>query len=70
MTRKADQAGWPTVFSGDSGDVRFAYLELDPRVSTVVEVMELNDASRVLAELVAGAAAQWDGVTDPIRSLL
>jgi catechol 2,3-dioxygenase-like lactoylglutathione lyase family enzyme len=70
VTRKADQAGWPAVFSGESGDVRFAYLELDPRVSTVVEVMELNDASRGLAELVASAAAQWDGVTDPIRSLL
>jgi len=70
VTRKAHHAGWPVVFSGDSGAVRFAYLEVDPRVSTVVEVMELNDASRGLAELVARAAAQWDGVTDPIRSLL
>jgi catechol 2,3-dioxygenase-like lactoylglutathione lyase family enzyme len=70
VSRKADHAGWPVVFSGDSGAVRFAYLEVDPRVSTVVEVMQLNDASRGLAELVARAAAQWDGVTDPIRSLV
>jgi len=50
--------------------VRFAYFELDPGISTVVEVMELNDGTRGLAELVASAADHWDGVTNPVRSLL
>jgi catechol 2,3-dioxygenase-like lactoylglutathione lyase family enzyme len=68
--KAADDARWPVVFSNDRGDVRFAYFEPDPRISTIVEVMELNDSSRGLADLVAGAAAQWDGVSDPIRSLL
>ena len=38
-------------------------------ISTIVEVTELNDGTRGLANLVAGAADQWDGVTDPVRSL-
>jgi hypothetical protein len=58
------------VFSGDGGGTtRFAYFELDTTISTIVEVMELSDATRGMADLVAGAAAGWDGVTDPIRSL-
>jgi len=32
--------------------------------------MELNDSSRGMAELVADAAATWDSVTDPVRSLV
>ena len=38
--------------------------------STIFEVMELNDSSRGMAELVASAADRWDRVTDPVRSLL
>lgn len=70
VMQKADAAGSPVVWSGAGGTVRFAYFELDPRISTVVEVMELNESSQGLADLVAGAAAVWDGVTDPVRSLL
>ena len=69
MKQKADDAGWSVVFSGDGGEVRFAYFEPDPKISTIVEVMELNDSSRGMGELVAGAAAEWDGITEPIRSL-
>lgn len=68
MMQKATAAGWPIVWSGGS-DTRFAYFELDPRISTVVEVSELNDGTRGLADLVASAAEQWDGITDPVRSL-
>lgn len=70
MMQKAAVAGWPIVWSGESGDTRFVYFELDPRISTVIEVMELTDTTRGLADLVAGAADDWDGVTDPVRSLL
>lgn len=69
MLQKAAGAGWPIVWSGGTGGTRFAYFELDPAISTVVEVSELNDATRGLANLVASAASQWDGVTDPVRSL-
>ena len=70
MLRRADAAGWPAVYSGEGADVRFAYFELDTMLSTIVEVMEHNDTTRGFAELVAGAAADWDGATDPIRPLL
>jgi catechol 2,3-dioxygenase-like lactoylglutathione lyase family enzyme len=70
IQQKANDAGWSVVFSGGGdGAVRFAYFEPDSKVSTIVEVMELNDSSRGMGELVAGAAAEWDGVTDPIRAL-
>ena len=69
VMQKAEAAGWPVVFSGSGGAVRFAYLELDPRVSTIVEVTELNDSTQGLADMLERAAADWDGVTDPVRSL-
>jgi hypothetical protein len=70
MMEKAAGAGWPIVWSGEAGDVKFVYFELEPRISTIVEVMELNDLTRGMAELVASAADGWDMVTDPVRSLL
>lgn len=70
MMQEAAAAGWPIVWSGEAGDVRFVYFELEPRISTVVEVMELNDLTRGMAELVATAADSWDMVTDPVRSLV
>jgi hypothetical protein len=69
LMSKADAAGWPVVYSGNQGGTRFAYFELDAAISTIVEVMELNDLTRGMAGMVASAAAEWDGVTDPIRSL-
>jgi hypothetical protein len=63
----APGAAWPIITSGSAGGVaRFCYAELDPRMSTVVEVMELNDATRGLMDLVRDAATGWDG-RDPIR---
>jgi hypothetical protein len=69
LLRRAEAAGWPIVFSDLDGEYRFAYFELDPQISTVVEVMELTDATEGLFEIVAQAAASWDGVTEPVRSL-
>jgi catechol 2,3-dioxygenase-like lactoylglutathione lyase family enzyme len=71
LLRRAEAAGWPVVFSGDAGGAtHFAYFELDPTVSTIIEVTELNDATQGLADMLEAAAAEWDGVTDPVRSLL
>ena len=65
-----EQAGWPVVWSGgEAGSVRYAYVEPAAGPAAIVEIMELTDASRGMAELVRRAAAGWDG-TDPVRSLL
>ena len=69
LLQRADVAGWSVVWSGDGGAVRFAYFEPEPTISTIFEVMELNDTSRGMAELVASAAKTWDGITDPVRPL-
>ncbi|MBM3672286.1 MAG: VOC family protein [Actinobacteria bacterium] len=68
VTQAANAAGWSQVFRGD-GVVSFAYYETDPIVTTIVEVAELNDAAQGLADLLDAAAADWDGVTDPVRPL-
>jgi len=70
VTRAAEAAGWPVVHSGNVGGMaRFAYYDAGGFSSTVVEVMELTDATRWLAQTVAQAAAHWDG-TDPVRNLV
>jgi hypothetical protein len=69
LMQKAEAAGWPVVYSGEGDGTHFAYFELDTTISTIVEVTELNDMTRGLAELLEGAAREWDGVTDPVRSL-
>jgi hypothetical protein len=60
-------AGWTAVHGGDAGGAaRFCYFDLGGPTKTVVEVMELNDATRGLMDAVRNAAAEWDG-TDPVR---
>jgi hypothetical protein len=54
--------------AGRGGNVRFAYFAVDPAISTVAEVTELNDSTRGLDEPVSGAAPEWDGASDPVRS--
>ena len=61
-------AGWPRIWAGgEAGGVRFAYFE-PPTGATVVELMELTDASAGMAAYVKQQAAAWDG-TDPVREL-
>jgi catechol 2,3-dioxygenase-like lactoylglutathione lyase family enzyme len=70
LMARAEAAGWPVVFSGGTGGTRYAYFELDQRISTIVEVTELNEMTQGLATMLETATAEWDGVTDPVRSLL
>ena len=52
--------GWTEVWSGDAGGVaRFAYFERDDAPATIVELMELNDATRAMGESIRDAAAAW-----------
>jgi hypothetical protein len=69
-TMQAVQAtSWSVVWSGgeDSG-VCYAYFEPPGGQATIIEIMELTDASAGMAKLVRDAADGWDG-TDPIRPL-
>ncbi|MGV0815080.1 VOC family protein [Mycolicibacterium boenickei] len=67
MATLAD-AGWPLVWSGGEGEgVRFAYFE-PPTGASIVEIMELTEASAGMADYVRQQAAGWDG-SDPVREL-
>lgn len=67
MAAVAD-AGWPVVWSGgaDQGQ-RYAYVE-PPTGAAIAEITARTDALVGMAELVRGAAVDWDG-SDPVRSL-
>jgi hypothetical protein len=70
VASKAHAAGWDEVWSGDgNGAARFAYFEGAALPATVVEVMELNDSTRWLADSVRTAADEWDGRDRPVRPL-
>jgi hypothetical protein len=68
MSAVAD-AGWPVVWLGDETvGTRFAYCEPPGSPATIIEIMELNDATSGMGKFVSEAAATWDG-SDPIRNL-
>src|SRR5262245_34149964 len=69
LLARAEAAAWPVVYSGGTGGTRFAYFELDQRISQIIGVTELNEMTQGLADMLESAAAEWDGVTDPVRSL-
>ncbi len=70
VARAAADAAWPVVHSGNTGGMaQFAYYDAGGVTSTVVEVMELTDATRWLITTVREAAAGWDG-RDPVRGLV
>jgi len=70
VARAAAEAAWPIVHAGNTGGMaQFAYYDPGGVTSTVVEVMELTDATRWLITTVREAAAGWDG-RDPVRNLV
>ncbi len=70
VARAAGEAGWPEVHSGNAGGMaQFAYYDRGGVTSTVVEVMELTDATRWLVATVRDAATDWDG-SDAVRNLV
>jgi hypothetical protein len=61
--------GWPVPWlGGEDVGARFAYVEPPNSPATIIEIMELNDATRGMAGFVRDAAENWDG-SDPIRVL-
>jgi len=70
VARAAAEAGWPVVHAGNAGGMaQFAYYDQGGVTSTVIELMELNDATHWLAATVREAADTWDG-SDPVRNLV
>ena len=64
-----EEAGWPVVWSGgEDVGTRFAYVEPPNGPATIIEIMELTEATSGMATFVRDAAANWDG-SDPIRNL-
>lgn len=73
-------AGWSVLQTGDGGGAAH-YAYFDPpvgsgagpgggpaAVATALEVMELNDLTRWMAETIRRGAEEWDG-SDPVRPL-
>jgi hypothetical protein len=70
VTRAAEDAGWPVVHAGNAGGMaQFAYYDAGGFTSTVIEVMELTDATRWLVATVRDAYDGWDG-SNPVRNLV
>ena len=59
VSAAAVEAGWTEVWSGDSGDTRFAYFEHPTAPVAIVELMELNDMTRAMGPMLEAAAAAW-----------
>jgi catechol 2,3-dioxygenase-like lactoylglutathione lyase family enzyme len=66
--RDAQAAGWPVVWAGGEGGVRFAYVEPPAGLASVFEISELTDRVSAFNELIRNASDGWDG-SDPIRTL-
>ncbi len=66
---RATDAGWGVLQSGSAMGPRFCYFDTGAPRGAVAELMELNEMSVWLAETVREASRDWDGVTDPVRSL-
>jgi len=65
----ARAAGIPVVHHGTGGGIaKFAYLDAGGFTSEVVEVMELNDVTRPMMEMIRQSALDWDG-SRPVRVL-
>jgi hypothetical protein len=64
----ATAGGWSPMAHGDGGGAaQWAYYDIGG--PGFVEVMELNEATRWLADKVHADHLAWDGVTDPARTL-
>ena len=63
------EAGWPVAWSGGADvGAKFAYVEPPNAPATIIEIMELNEATIGMMTFVRDAAANWDG-SDPVRVL-
>ena len=68
--KTVEAAGWELIQESSSGvSTPFAYYAADGMTSTVHEISQLSEGVVGLDRMLTEAAAAWDGVTDPVRSL-
>jgi hypothetical protein len=67
----AKDAGWDVCWEGAPGTAsRYFYAQVPGTPMRTIEVMENGAQVLGMANMVRAAVADWDGVTDPIRSLI
>jgi hypothetical protein len=67
----AKSAGWDVCWEGTPGTgTRYFYAQVPGTPMRTIEVMEKEPQVLGMASMVSAAVADWDGVTDPIRSLV
>lgn len=66
--RYVDQ-GHAVAIDGKFGMMRFCYVDTSATLGCMIEIVEQDDVETDAFTRIAQAAADWDGVTDPIRPL-
>jgi hypothetical protein len=69
---RARAAGWEAVYGGEAAGAHLGYFETGGVLASIVEVMEITDATRWMADTVRDAAATWDPADPqqpPVRPL-
>ena len=66
--RYLDQ-GFASAIDGKFGEMRFCYVDTSAALGCMMEIVEQNEVQTQAFTRIAQAAADWDGVTDPIRRL-
>lgn len=61
--------GFIVAVDSKFGAMRFCYVDTAPALGCMIEIVEKNDAQTEAFTKIAQGAADWDGVTDPIRPL-
>lgn len=69
VRERASEAGWGVLQAGDINGIKFCYFDTEHSAGVVTEIMELNDITSMLMDYIRAAAAEWDGITDPVRNL-
>jgi len=61
--------GLEVAHEGSFGPLRFVYVDTRPTIGCMTELLPPDEANDALFAQVAKAGAEWDGVTDPIRTV-
>jgi len=62
---RATELGWRRT---QYGPQPFVYLESDSPLHGMVEIMAMNDRLESYTAAIRRAAAEWDGISDPVRT--
>jgi hypothetical protein len=66
---RLDRLGLEIAHEGTFGPMRFVYVDTRPTIGCMTELLPPDEANDGLFAMVAAAGAEWDGVTDPVRTV-